>query len=242
MDFEPLKLDFKYISKNFSGKGVKIPQVAEVECCSCADTCSGKWECCSNRKKQSLVYDKNKCFTKVGDYSEAIYECNSLCKCGPDCLNRVVQLGSKASLCFFKSADKTLKVKTLRSIRRGQFISEYVGEIISPAAAQKVRSKNEGDLDFVIDMSFYKSHNPYAIDATNFGNAMRILGHSETPNCAVYSVWYDCNDERFPKLAYFALKYIRTGAELTMDYTGGVYVEPAEEDVDEEYDSKSESE
>lgn len=143
-----------------------------------------------------------------------------MCKCGPKCINRVVQLGSKISLCLFKSSTgKGWGLKTRESLLKGQFISEYVGEIISFDTANK--NYEISNTHYVFEMNFYPSKKPYSIDATNYGNATRFINHSCTPNCIVYPVWYDTIDKNFPKLAFFSLRTIEKNEELTIDYSGG---------------------
>jgi len=72
------------------GEGVDPPQPALVGC-DC-DSCDKYQErCCPDLANAEFAYNKHKLF--VLDRGYAVYECNSLCKCGPDCCNRVVQKG-----------------------------------------------------------------------------------------------------------------------------------------------------
>lgn len=210
VDFEPLVEDFTYISKNIVSPGVHIINASSIRCCSCKDKCKNELKCCSTRKTGRLAYNSRKCLTNFGNTNLPIYECNKNCKCGPDCINRVVQLGSNITLCLFKtSTGKDLGLKTRDLIHKGQFISEYVGEIIDYDTAEKRgRRYMRNGTHYVFNMDFYPSAEPYSIDATKFGNATRFINHSCNPNCAVYSVWYDCVDKNFPKLAFFALRQV----------------------------------
>ena len=59
-----------------------------------------------------------------------IYECNSRCRCGYDCPNRVVQKGIRYDLCIFRTDDgRGWGVRTLEKIRKNSFVMEYVGEV-----------------------------------------------------------------------------------------------------------------
>lgn len=225
-DFEPLKLKFKYITKNRVASEITMQQASLSECCECLNDCISNKKCCSSNENSMICYDSKKLFINVGLSNLPIIECSKLCKCGPECANRVVQLGSKIPLCLFKSdesevdEDNIMRVKTMANIHKGQFISEYVGKVIDFKEAELRRKTCEGNsMDFVYDMNFFPTDSPYSIDATYFGNAMRFIRHSDTPNCGVYSVWYDCVQREFPKLAFFALKNIRKDTELTMSYT-----------------------
>ncbi|XP_034249281.1 histone-lysine N-methyltransferase eggless isoform X2 [Thrips palmi] len=58
----------------------------------------------------------------------------------------------------------------------------------------------------------------YIMDANQVGNIGRYLNHSCSPNVFVQNVFVDTHDLRFPWVAFFALQYIKAGAELTWDY------------------------
>ncbi|XP_075691045.1 histone-lysine N-methyltransferase SUV39H1 isoform X2 [Rhinoderma darwinii] len=66
------------------------------------------------------------------------------------------------------------------------------------------------DLDYVEDV--------YTVDAARYGNISHFVNHSCKPNLQVYNVFIDNQDERLPRIAFFATRTIRTGEELTFDY------------------------
>lgn len=208
VDFEALKENFNFITKSLVTEGIKISDVPRYAACKCKDDCKSGVGCCSSRRNSKLAYNLNKCLSRLGNTNLPIYECNKYCKCGPNCINRVVQLGSKTSLCLFKTSNgKGLGIKSLESIRRGQFICEYIGEIIdfkeSERRGQHYIAK---DTHYMFSMDFYPSNKPYSIDATNYGNESRFINHSCKPNCSVYSVWYGSISINFPKLAFFSIR------------------------------------
>lgn len=59
---------------------------------------------------------------------------------------------------------------------------------------------------------------PYEIDGEFVGGPSRFINHSCDPNCAVYAVCKDKNNLFQYDLAFFALRYIPPGEELTFDY------------------------
>ncbi|ODM88637.1 Histone-lysine N-methyltransferase SUV39H2, partial [Orchesella cincta] len=76
-----------------------------------------------------------------------IYECNSKCNCGPECANRVVQDGkSDHKLCIFRTSNGCgWGVKSLKSIKKGTFVTLYVGEVIKSDEAER-RGKDYDEL------------------------------------------------------------------------------------------------
>merc|ERR1712242_300540 len=73
-----------------------------------------------------------------------IYECNKICKCDTDCTNRVVQRGRKVKLCIYRTDNGCgWGVKALENIKKGSFVVEYVGEVITSEEAEKRGEKYE---------------------------------------------------------------------------------------------------
>ncbi|KAF6202215.1 hypothetical protein GE061_004613 [Apolygus lucorum] len=58
----------------------------------------------------------------------------------------------------------------------------------------------------------------YVMDAKIAGNIGRYFNHSCNPNIFVQNVYVDTHDLRFPWVAFFALRHIPAGSELTWDY------------------------
>ena len=102
----------------------------------------------------------------------AIYECNSRCSCRKTCLNRVVQRPLQLHLQvtpfnylsiidlldrhFFLQLFRTMKcgwgIRCLDDIPSGQFISVYVGELLTDNDANKY-GKKFGD-EYLADLNF----------------------------------------------------------------------------------------
>lgn len=60
---------------------------------------------------------------------------------------------------------------------------------------------------------------PYVVDGQKFGSPTRFMNHSCNPNCKIVPVSTTSHyDEHLYHLAFFALKDIPAGTELTFDY------------------------
>lgn len=55
----------------------------------------------------------------------------------------------------------------------------------------------------------------FCIDANFYGNVSRFFNHSCEPNVVPIRVYYEHQDIRFPKIAFFATKDIEAGDEIT---------------------------
>lgn len=118
---------FVYINDYMEGEGVSIPKdpIVGCDCTSCFDEKAG---CCGPSAGGEFGYYKSRRVRVVP--GTPIYECNSLCKCGPECPNRVVQFGRKYRVCLFKTANgRGWGVKAMQKIKKGSFVAEYVGEV-----------------------------------------------------------------------------------------------------------------
>ncbi|KAI8457641.1 hypothetical protein BY996DRAFT_6411495 [Phakopsora pachyrhizi] len=60
-----------------------------------------------------------------------VFECNSLCGCGPECLNRTVGRGRREKLSLQKTVSRGWGVFTEHSIPAGRLITHYSGELIT---------------------------------------------------------------------------------------------------------------
>lgn len=62
----------------------------------------------------------------------------------------------------------------------------------------------------------------YVIDASRIGNISRMYNHSCEPNAAAYTVFLDTHDSSRHEVAFFTIKTLEVGEEITFDYGGGV--------------------
>lgn len=216
-DLEGPPKNFVYINKCLTMPGITIPDDPPVGC-EC-DVCEPRnRNCCGNQHSRAYNYrGKGKVNIPPGI---PIYECNKRCKCGAECPNRTIQNGRNVPLCIYRTNTGCgWGVKALRKIYKGEFVCEYVGEIITHDEAEK-RGKlyDARGRTYLFDLDFNSSDNPYTVDAALYGNVSHFINHSCEPNLGVWAVWIDCLDPNLPNLALFALREIEKDEELTFDY------------------------
>ncbi|KAJ0036114.1 hypothetical protein NQD34_004791 [Periophthalmus magnuspinnatus] len=215
VDLEGPPRNFTYINNYKAGPGIVLDEMAVgCECTNCIeDPVDG---CCPGASLHRIAYnEKQRLRVRAG---EPIYECNSRCRCGPDCPNRVVQKGIQFDLCIFKTDNgRGWGVRTLQHINKNTFVMEYIGEIITNEEAEKRGREYDSqgstylfDLDYVEDV--------YTVDAAHYGNISHFVNHSCNPNLQVFNVFIDNIDERLPRIALFSTRAICAGEELTFDY------------------------
>lgn len=219
-DLESAPQDFLYIEEYLPGNGVIIPDEPPIGC-DC-ENCDSRSKCCFAQYEGVFPYTQG-CRVRVPP-GTPIYECNKRCKCPADCKNRVVQRGSNVRLCVFRTFNgRGWGVKTLKLIKKGTFVTQYVGEVITNEEAEK-RGKDydAAGRTYLFDLDYNVSELgdacPYTVDAAVYGNVSHFINHSCAPNCAVYGVWVDCLDPNLPKLALFATRDIPKDEEITFDY------------------------
>lgn len=149
-----------------------------------------------------------------------IYECNKRCKCGPECPNRVVQQGRRFKVSVFRTSNgRGWGVKTLQNIKRGSFVVEYVGEVITNEEAERRGKRYDAEgRTYLFDLDYNDGDCPFTVDAGYYGNVSHFVNHSCDPNLEVFGVWINTLDPRLPRIALFAKRDIARGEELTFDY------------------------
>ncbi|XP_030755578.1 histone-lysine N-methyltransferase Su(var)3-9-like [Sitophilus oryzae] len=217
VDLEFPPENFSYINDYVATGNIEIPDIPDVHC-ECKECGPGIKSCCGKQIHGSFNY------TTVGRMNvnpgNAIFECNKLCKCSSNCRNRVVQHGRQVPLCIFRTNNGCgWGVKVLRKIFCGQFVCEYVGEVITHEEAEKRGKEYDAEgRTYLFDLDYNSRDNLYTVDAAKYGNVSHFINHSCDPNLGVYATWINCQDPNIPKLALFALKEINKGEELTFDY------------------------
>lgn len=221
VDFEQSPSTFEYINDCIAGNGVTIPDDPLIGC-DCKNGCSLKSNCCGKQLGSEYAYTSVRAIRLP--QGNAVFECNKLCKCGPECTNRVVQQGRKHSLTIFKTSNgRGWGVRTDRVIAKGQYICEYVGEIITNKEAEArghIYDAEKRTYLFDLDCNSIveNKENLYTIDACKMGNVSRMINHSCDPNIGTWSVWINCLDLDIPKICFYALRRIEAGEELSFDY------------------------
>jgi [histone H3]-lysine9 N-trimethyltransferase SUV39H len=156
--------NFEYISKNFLADQMNETVfetdvfLTDFKGCKCkTEECSKEnQKCCPRllKKPFSYKYDsKDNPILRLKFYEEII-ECNDLCSCGPNCLNRVSQQRNNVPLCLFKTETRGWGIKAATNIKKGTFILEYVGEILGHHEAGK-REQTEFLFDLNLDRKSY---------------------------------------------------------------------------------------
>ncbi|CAG7819800.1 unnamed protein product [Allacma fusca] len=213
--------NFVYINDYVTSADISIPDDPPVGC-NCSNGCyDNRLGCCAAAFGAKFAYSQaGRLRVPVGT---PIYECNRKCKCDSSCPNRVVQDGQNSTMqfCIFRTSNGCgWGVKTLKAIKKGTFVTLYVGEVINTEEAERRgRSYDAEGCTYLFDLDFNEQeHCPYTVDAAKYGNIAHFINHSCDPNLGVFAVWVDCLDVNLPKLALFAIYDIPKGAELTFDY------------------------
>ncbi|KAI0392018.1 SET domain-containing protein [Xylariaceae sp. FL0594] len=163
-----------------------------------------------------------------------IYECHESCACGPDCPNRVVERGRKLPLQIFRTENRGWGVRCTVDIKKGQFIDKYMGEIISEKEATRRRNHSHiaqrkdvylFALDKFSDPNSFDERlrgPPLEVDGEFVSGPTRFINHSCEPNLRIFACVGDHADKHIHDLAFFAIRDIPRGEELTFDYVDGV--------------------
>ncbi|XP_066529786.1 histone-lysine N-methyltransferase ASH1L [Hoplias malabaricus] len=140
-------------------------------------------------------------------------ECSpNACPCGEQCDNQRIQRHEWVQcLERFRTEGKGWGIRTKEPLRSGQFIIEYLGEVVSE---QEFRSRmmeqyfaHSGQYCLNLDSGM-------VIDSYRMGNEARFINHSCEPNCEMQK-W---SVNGVYRIGLFALKDMDSGTELTYDY------------------------
>ncbi|XP_065909029.1 histone-lysine N-methyltransferase SETMAR-like [Dysidea avara] len=213
--------NYQNISSCVTPSGVSL-QAGESHSCSCdPGECGRSPNTCSCLKGYPPAYDDDGVLLpfKLSPEAPPIYECNSWCACGADCKTRGTQRGDHPALQVYQTDKKGYGVRTTRDLLKGEFVCEYVGELIPLSNAKnKLSTLPPADPCFVL---IYKEHFGTVktlctcIDATVKGNTARFINHSCDPNLVMLPVR---SDSIVPRLCLFTLRAVTMGTELCFSY------------------------
>ncbi len=145
-------------------------------------------------------------------------ECDTrLCPVGEKCSNNVIQKHrSVQGLERFMTESKGWGIKTKNSVPAGEFIMEYVGEIVSEKEFKR-RMLHE----YAEDTHHYCLHldGSTVIDGHRMGGECRFVNHACEPNCEIQK-W---TVNGMYRMALFSKKDIKPGEELTYDYNFSLF-------------------
>ncbi|KAJ2457399.1 hypothetical protein GGF42_002700 [Coemansia sp. RSA 2424] len=208
--------ELTYINENIYSDEVPRP-CTPMFWCECTNGCRSDCECSS-----ASNYDS--CGLLKAAVKERIVECGPLCKCADNCVNRVVQRGSKVEFEIRRYAQKGWGVVTKKLLEKGTFVAEYVGEVISTDEAERRGLKDvTNGLTYLYDLDkeFTSDIADFSIDAKTHGNISRFFNHSCNPNMKTFAVYIEHRDPRLHRLAIFTTRVVKAGDELTIDYSPG---------------------
>ncbi|XP_067868771.1 histone-lysine N-methyltransferase EHMT1-like isoform X5 [Heterodontus francisci] len=214
VDDEPYPNDHKYVSQNCVTSPMNIDRnITHLQYCFCDDDCSSN-NCMCGQLSIRCWYDQDGRLLPEFNMLEPplIFECNHACGCWRTCKNRVVQNGIRVRLQTYRTNKMGWGVRSLQDIPKGHFICEYVGELITDAEAD-VRE----DDSYLFDLD-NKEGEVYCIDARYYGNVSRFINHLCEPNLIPVRVFMSHQDLRFPRIAFFSSRDIKSGEELGFDY------------------------
>ncbi|XP_052836783.1 histone-lysine N-methyltransferase Su(var)3-9 isoform X1 [Drosophila gunungcola] len=224
VDLDTIDNNFMYIQKNIIGAGVPKPEAGLLGC-KCegeegGEECAASTKCCARMAGELFAYDRSTRRLRLHPGS-AIFECNSRCSCKASCSNRLVQHGRQIPLVLFKTSNGSgWGVRTPTALRKGEFVCEYIGEIItSDEANERGKAYDDKGRTYLFDLDYNTAQeSEYTIDAANFGNISHFINHSCDPNLAVFPCWIEHLNVALPHLVFFTLRPIKAGEELSFDY------------------------
>lgn len=218
VDLEVAPIQFTYIANYIPGPGVSLPEDPPIGC-ACS-TCGPRSFCCNAHNDADFAYSKHGKLAVL--QGTPIYECNKKCGCGDDCSNKVVQKGRQVRLSIYRTTNGCgWGVKAKQLIKKGTFVCQYVGEVITSEEAEIRGEKYDADgRTYLFDLDFNDPDNcMYTVDAAMYGNISHFINHSCDPNCGVFAVWINCLDPNIPCLGLFALRDIVINEEISFNYT-----------------------
>ena len=189
---------------------------------------------------------------KMLNSKDPIYECHQRCRCSVDCPNRVVERGRRVALQIFHTDTERgwgrlntkgsglrsfvhqltgLGVRSFESIRNGQFVDCYLGEIITSEEANRRREGSQKKDIYLFALDKFTDRNsfdprlrgdPLEVDGEFLSGPTRFINHSCDPNMRIFARVGDHAEKHVHDLALFAVRDIPRGEELTFDYVDGV--------------------
>ncbi|XP_018652068.1 putative set domain protein [Schistosoma mansoni] len=145
---------------------------------------------------------------------ELHYEClPSICPNGDACRNqRFTKRLYPPQRPFWTGDQRGWGLKTMIAIRAGEFVNEYIGDLIDEDEAnRRLRFAHENN---ITNYYMMKLDSQRIIDAGPKGNLSRFMNHSCDPNLNTQK-WTVNGDNR---IGLFAVRDISVGEELTFNY------------------------
>ncbi|KAL1533577.1 [histone H3]-lysine(4) N-trimethyltransferase [Salvia divinorum] len=183
-------------SNMFLHRSRKTQTIDEVMVCHCKTPSDGRMGCGA------------KCLNRMLNI-----ECvQGTCPCGELCSNQQFQRRKYSKLKWFRCGKKGYGLQALEDMPQGQFLIEYVGEVLD-VHAYEARQREYGMRGHK-HFYFMTLNGSEVIDASAKGNLGRFINHSCDPNCRTEK-WM-VNGEVC--IGLFTLRDIKKGEEVTFDY------------------------
>lgn len=154
------------------------------------------------------------------------FACQTACHCVNElarlhcsrgvCGNAVVRAGVRFKLRVVLTEKKGAGVLADEDIPSGQFVIEYIGEVVTEEEAdrrEKIYAEKQLYLSFDVEN---EDTAQYTIDTTIVGNAARFVNHSCQPNMVAYDVYEQQGCP--PRIIFVAIRDVPKGEELTINY------------------------
>ncbi|KAG7459038.1 hypothetical protein MATL_G00226990 [Megalops atlanticus] len=189
---------YKYIKVNKPCGRVQIytADISEIPKCNCKPT------------DEKPCGFESECLNRM-----LMYECHpQVCPAGDRCHNQGFTKRQYPDTKITKTAGKGWGLLALRDIKKGEFVNEYVGELIDEEECRaRIKYAQENDITHFYMLTIDKDR---IIDAGPKGNYSRFMNHSCQPNCETQK-WTVNGDTR---VGLFAICDIPAGTELTFNY------------------------
>nr|XP_018902760.1 PREDICTED: histone-lysine N-methyltransferase NSD2-like isoform X2 [Bemisia tabaci] len=198
-----------------SRQEMKPPQYIKIKANKCVGSVkpvelneSGLSACECDPNKENPCSQDDECLNRM-----LMVECNPMiCKAGERCNNQRFEKRLYPPVKPFRTEKRGWGLRTLVNLKKGDFVIEYVGEIINEQEyknrVQRMMKNNDENFYFLtIDSN-------RMVDAGPKGNVARFMNHSCDPNCETQK-WTVNGDTR---VGLFALKDIPQNSELVFNY------------------------
>ncbi|XP_025023827.1 histone-lysine N-methyltransferase NSD3 isoform X2 [Python bivittatus] len=189
---------YKHIKSNkVVGKvQIQLADLSEIPRCNCKPT------------------DENPCGLESECLNRMLqYECHpQVCPAAERCQNQCFTKRLYPEAEIIKTDRRGWGLQTKRNIKKGEFVNEYVGELIDEEECRlRIKRAHENSVTNFYMLTVTKDR---IIDAGPKGNYSRFMNHSCNPNCETQK-WTVNGDVR---VGLFALCDIPAGMELTFNY------------------------
>ncbi|KAH8243185.1 hypothetical protein KR032_005238, partial [Drosophila birchii] len=140
-------------------------------------------------------------------------ECNpEICGAGQRCENQMFEMRKTPLMEVVYMNERGFGLVCREPIAQGDFVIEYVGEVINHAEFQQRMLQKQRDRDE--NYYFLGVEKDFIIDAGPKGNLARFMNHSCEPNCETQK-W---TVNSIHRVGLFAIKDIPANTELTFNY------------------------